>query len=140
MNEYHRTLLELSVGLLILLSVAAWRLWQSYQHPKPQHRVIQLLFTVGRTQSYERFLGAPFGPPKDMPQQPRKDDGGSVWRTYEEAAWNAKPDQSVYGVLADWYRETEPTGHSWNALLIAAPLIRVPPDFQRIVSPHGKIN
>lgn len=50
--------------------------------------------------------------------------GGSVWKTKEEAKKFCKEDYSVYGVIADWEKDTEPNKDGlWNDLLIDAKLV-----------------
>lgn len=52
--------------------------------------------------------------------------GGSVWQTVEEAQKFAddKPGYKVYGLLADWEKDTRPSeGESWRDLLHDAELV-----------------
>lgn len=77
-----------------------------------------MIYTVGNTENYERFFSEQ--------RNPRKAIGGSVWQTKEEAAKHIGWTHSVFGVDADWEKDTIKKGdHSWNDLLIEANLIRL---------------
>lgn len=57
-------------------------------------------------------------------------DGGSVWKTYEEALkykiQNNLHDYDVYGVIANWKEDTEPNEHGeFNNLIRDSRLIRL---------------
>jgi hypothetical protein len=102
-----------------------------------------VIYTVGHTEGYAaRFSDTADGPPTklgrraDLNGEPY--DGGSVWPTREAAqAWlDANPDKpwSVYGVIADWDTDTEPSrvGQEWHDLLVDSLLVDLgtvtPPD------------
>ena len=80
-----------------------------------------MLYTVGNKKNYERYF-AEVGNPK-------KAIGGSVWQTFEEASRHTENGlYKVYGVLADWNKETIPNEDSeadWHDLLVDAPLLRL---------------
>lgn len=65
-----------------------------------------MIYTIGHTESYTKYFEEqhPEGPLK----KGRTADytGGSVWKTAEEAANNCPPGYSVYGVEADWDKDT----------------------------------
>jgi hypothetical protein len=93
-----------------------------------------VIYTVGHTELYERRLTDP-DPATKLGRQTLDGEpynGGSVWRTREEAqAWlDANPDRpwSVYGVEADWDTDTEPSlvGEPWHDLLHDSRLVRLP--------------
>jgi len=48
--------------------------------------------------------------------------GGSVWKTREEAEKHCPTGYSVYGVILDWERDSEPSHGTWNNLLYDRPL------------------
>ena len=86
-----------------------------------------MIFTIGHTESYQRYFKEQDTPMKlgrvnseDFPNYP----GGSVWKTYEEAKNNCPPLYSVYGVLADWEEDTVLNENgSWNDLLVTSALV-----------------
>lgn len=83
-----------------------------------------MIFTIGYTESYERY----FIEQKQPRKLGRTNDyvGGSVWRTFEEAKLNCPDSYSVYGVLANWETETEPSKDgNWNDLLITSDLVQL---------------
>lgn len=85
-----------------------------------------MIYTIGHTKNYLQYfkehllLNFPFqkkGREADYP-------GGSVWRTKEEAQQHCPPNYSVFGVLADWDTQTEPSKEgSWHNLLVDADLV-----------------
>ena len=83
-----------------------------------------MIYTIGNTKSYMRLF-ANHDKPRKMG---RNDDypGGSVWQTRGEAQAHAdsRPGYSVFGVLADWDFNTEPSAMGdWNDLLVNAELV-----------------
>lgn len=92
---------------------------RSTKHTKPK----KLIYTVGKTEVYEDYLA------KD--KHPEKAKGGSVWRTKDDARGyllKTKQDKtfSVYGIEADWDKDTEPTLEGqWRALTRKAWLIKL---------------
>lgn len=83
-----------------------------------------MLFTIGHTKSYLQYFEEQTTPLKkgkegDYP-------GGSVWKTKEEAQYNCPAEYSVFGVLADWDKDTEPSLEgTWNSLLISSELVKL---------------
>ena len=84
----------------------------------------ELIFTIGHTESYERaFRDRPEGLQKKG--RTRGYPGGSVWNSYDEAFLHRSPGYSVYGIIADWNRDTEKSeGNDWNDLLVDSKLVR----------------
>jgi ribulose kinase len=77
-----------------------------------------MIYTVGNSESYLRYFAEQSHPMKGI--------GGSVWKTFEEAEKYAPQNSgfSVFGVLADWIRDTKPNiSEPWHDLLINAELI-----------------
>ena len=67
----------------------------------------QLIYTLGRKSIYDPLFG--------RPRKPMKGKGGSVWETHGDAeayrmCMREKREYGVYGVVADWDRDTKPTG------------------------------
>jgi len=87
-----------------------------------------MLFTVGHTLSYEQYFDECSGL-KNQPMKKGKTSdypGGSVWLTKKEALAYCPKDYSVYGVLADWNKDTKPSPEgNWNELLKTSKLIRL---------------
>jgi hypothetical protein len=82
-----------------------------------------MIYTIGNTESY--LAGLADGPLK---KKGKTEDyqGGSVWQTYEEAAVYACNTRSVFGVLADWEKDTAPSDHGdWHDLLVDAEVVRL---------------
>lgn len=90
-----------------------------------------MIYTIGRKSVYDLHI-------EHNPQAMkigRSDDypGGSVWRTPEEARQyladenlDDLDDFDVYGVEADWEKDTEPSnGGPWHDLLRDARLVRL---------------
>jgi hypothetical protein len=84
-----------------------------------------MIYTIGHRPSYEQGL-------TEMPnirKLGRREGypGGSVWKTYEEAFEHAKtaPDYAVYGVLADWEKDTAPSGAPWHDLLFDRQIVKL---------------
>lgn len=83
---------------------------------------VGMIFTVGRTKGYEKYM--------DEDPKPGKGEGGSVWETREEAERyleeTGQSDYSVYGVLAYWDTETAAVeGVTWRSLTRPADLVRL---------------
>ena len=79
-----------------------------------------MIYTLGEIKNYERYFA----------EQgiPRKGINGSVWETFKEAQKYTNKDFRVYGILADWDKDTKPNGDSdadWHDLMIEAPLVRL---------------
>lgn len=94
---------------------------------------ISLAFTLGNTKSYERYIVPQWQLDHGGDGVPRKDVGGSVWPSYEEAVAHKSPEQSVWGVLLIWELDVvpNPQGAPWYDLAVARPLIRLPEDFAK---------
>lgn len=87
-----------------------------------------MIYTVGNTQSYE--AGFKEAAAKGIPLM--KLDGGSVWETEAEARAYLKANSigdawSVYGVLAEWGKDTKITEHNtaWRSLKRDAELVQL---------------
>jgi hypothetical protein len=84
-----------------------------------------MIYTIGHAESYERYFREQ-GNPSKLGRE--KDyDGGSVWKTFEDAKPYATEGYSVYGVLANWDTDTVPTeaDGDWHDLLVTSPLVRL---------------
>ena len=85
---------------------------------------MSVIYTIGHTESYELYFEEQehpekLGRTKDYP-------GGSVWLTKEEAEKHCPEGYSVYGVNADWDRDTERNlEENWHDLLVTSLLIKV---------------
>jgi hypothetical protein len=83
-----------------------------------------MIYTIGLKSSYEKYISEQ-GVPKKLG---RREDycGGSVWRTYEEAELFAKDGFCVYGVLADWEKDTiRSIDGNWNDLLVDSIIVKL---------------
>lgn len=83
-----------------------------------------MIYTVGDTQIYINSM-IKNGSIKKMG---RSDSyvGGSVWKTYIEALRHAPQGYSVFGVDANWEKDTIPSSEpnaTWHDLLITSPII-----------------
>src|SRR4030042_4677086 len=83
-----------------------------------------MIYTIGHIESYKQYFAEqhPEGPLK----KGRTSDysGGSVWKTVGEAAENCPENYSVYGVEADWDKDTVPsTQGTCHDLLVDSKLI-----------------
>lgn len=84
-----------------------------------------MIYTMGNPVVYEPLF--------DNPEPPRKTGrkegypGGCTWKTYQEAAMVAAIyGYKVYGVVADWDKDTEPNENGkWNDLLVDSILIKL---------------
>lgn len=85
-----------------------------------------MIYTIGNTLSYEKYFANPeYWKETGVPQ---KAIGGSVWKTKDEVLEYLSigyhgADFTIYGVSADWEKDTENTGKPWNNLLRDADLI-----------------
>jgi hypothetical protein len=96
-----------------------------------------VIFTIGRTEAYEETFRLQYTPEKlgriadpnllkTLGIKESYYSGGSVWKTPEDAKKNCPSDYSVYGVLADWDKDTEPSREGdWNDLLKTSILIKI---------------
>ena len=82
-----------------------------------------MIYTLGHKSSYEEY----FRLYKDETRKKGREEdypGGSVWKTIEDAEKFLKPGYEVYGVLADWEKDTVLSNDGdWNDLLIDAQLV-----------------
>lgn len=85
-----------------------------------------MIYTVGHRESYERYLREQG--PQCFKRGTRPDyPGGSVWRTREEAERRAPEGYAVYGIDADWEKDTIPSAIGpWHDLVRDARIVRVP--------------
>ncbi len=75
-----------------------------------------MIFTIGHTESYKQYLSKQ----EKCMKLGRTENyrGGSVWQTKEEAEKFCPVDYSVYGLKADWNKDTEPNPNNcWSDLL-----------------------
>lgn len=85
-----------------------------------------MIYTIGRTKNYERYLDE-YSRPRKLGRTKRY-RGGSVWDTREKAQRYADkyPGYRVYGVLAEWNNQTEPSKVGpWHDLLADSILVRL---------------
>ena len=89
-----------------------------------------MIYTIGHKKSYERYFHEQ-GTPEKMGRKYNDSgrctySGGSVWKTKEEAQKYCHAKYSVYGVEADWEKDTEKseTG-KWHDLLKTSPLVKI---------------
>lgn len=85
-----------------------------------------MIYTIGHTESYERYFQEqqPDGPMKKG--QRENYPGGSVWKFYKDAFKMCPENYSVYGVLADWDNDTESNKHGkFNNLLVDSKLVKL---------------
>jgi hypothetical protein len=94
-----------------------------------------MIYTVGNSESYLKYFSEQVHPMKAV--------GGSVWKTFDEAKKYAPENSgfSVFGVLADWDRDTKPSlSGDWHDLLINSELVIIrkpdtiaPPEKETII-------
>jgi hypothetical protein len=86
-----------------------------------------MIYTVGNSISYRKVYAERLksGEPFQKVGRTANYPGGSVWQTREEAQKYATEDQEVFGVLADWIRDTAPNrrGNPWHDLLVDSDLV-----------------
>lgn len=86
-----------------------------------------MIYCVYNNDSYKEDLSCGLKP--KIKGRRDGDPGGSVWKTYEEALDFAWDEFSVFGVLADWERDTVPDVRGfWNCLLVDAVIVRLDDD------------
>jgi hypothetical protein len=89
-----------------------------------------VIFTIGRKLAYEAALNDPTAKP--MKAGKSEDyEGGWVWKTPEGARKHCPPGFIVYGVKADWKKDTElgPDGKH-QVLKRDAEFVRLPDEFK----------
>lgn len=68
-----------------------------------------MIFTVGHTKTYRQYLDEYGTHAMKAGRDPRTgEEGGTVWETYREASRHCPDGYSVFGVLADWEKDTAP--------------------------------
>ena len=88
-----------------------------------------MIFTLGKMSIYESYIlndenAAKKG--RGFFEDGSYYCGGSVWKTQEETSKFLQEGFAVYGVLADWEKDTEISKDgAWNDLLIDAKLIKI---------------
>lgn len=83
-----------------------------------------MIYTIGHKESYEQYFKE-YGTPK---KKGRTSDyaGGSVFKNMLDAVLYAGDESTVYGVLADWEKDTVKNPECpWHDLLIDAPLVNL---------------
>lgn len=97
----------------------------------------QMIYCIGHTELYAQYKqdnernGLPFekkgkDPNDPDPNYPNGYPGGSVWKTKEEAQKHCPKSYSIFGVLADWDKDTAPSvldNATWHDLLIDAKIV-----------------
>jgi len=85
-----------------------------------------MIYTVGHEESYTRYFEEQGRPLKLGKGGEENYPGGAVWKT-EIAARNHCPDgYQVYGVMADWETDTEPSQDGdWHNLLFNSELVQL---------------
>lgn len=88
-----------------------------------------MIYTIGYTESYETYFKEQTCPEKLGRTNDYNGEyysGGCVWKTYEEAFRNCPKGYSVYGVLASWEHDTEPSKDGpYNDLLVTSKLVKI---------------
>lgn len=87
-----------------------------------------MIYTLGHTENYGQYFREQDCPMKKGRSESEGYSGGSVWKTRKEVEDYIREHNlpySVYGVLADWEKDTVPTENLWNELLIDAPLVQI---------------
>ena len=93
-----------------------------------------MIYTIGYTESYEKIIHRPDSKklgkrgPGIVDGYPDGYSGGSVWETKEEAHKYCPIGYSVYGVLADWVKDTEynPNGEgNERSLVVDSKLVKL---------------
>jgi hypothetical protein len=89
-----------------------------------------MIFTIGRKLAYEAALNDLVNKPMKLG---RSDDyeGGWVWKTPEGARKNCPPGFIVYGVKADWKKDTAPSEDGkYRVLIRDAEFVRLPDKYK----------
>ncbi len=82
-----------------------------------------MIYTIGHKKSYEQYFEE-----DALPKKKGKDvdyEGGSVFLTIEAATKYCPENYDIYGVDADWEKDTENIGEEYNALLVDSKLIKL---------------
>jgi hypothetical protein len=97
-------------------------------------REVSMIYTVGQKNVYDKLFEDVKYPKKKGVDIKESYAGGSVWRNYldaRESAIKSNPHREhpydIYGVLADWKRDTIPDikGNSWHNLLFDSFLVKL---------------
>jgi len=87
-----------------------------------------MLYTLGHKESYERYFKEQ-GCPQKRGCGSLEDgsfcEGGTVWRTKEDAAKHLADDFALYGVIADWEKDTYDAPSGFRALLVSSLLVKL---------------
>jgi hypothetical protein len=88
-----------------------------------------MIYTIGHTESYTQYFKEQ-GTPQKLGRTKNYNgeyySGGSVWKTKEEAEKNCPSGYSVYGVLADWEKDTEKNEtENYHDLLVTSDLVQL---------------
>lgn len=84
-----------------------------------------MIFTIGHSSSYRKYF-ASYG---FLEKQGRCEGycGGSVWKTKKDAESHLSPGYEVFGVDADWDKDTVSSENGdWNDLLVDSRIILLP--------------
>lgn len=92
-----------------------------------------MIYTIGKKSFYENYIDTDANPKKlgrldpDVFLCSGEDyyEGGSVWQTKEEAEQHTQEGYEVYGVIADWKKDTTPSEESHHCLLNSSRLIKI---------------
>ena len=82
-----------------------------------------MIYTIGKTCLYQQFFIEQGTPQKKG--RTKDYSGGSVWATYEDAKQFLPRGYSVYGVLAEWDKDTIWEEGVGASLLIDADLVQL---------------
>lgn len=81
-----------------------------------------MIYTTGHSVSYRQYFKE-----QEIPQKLGKINeypGGSVWQTAEEAQQHCLNGYEVFGVLADWNKDTQPSQDGdWHDLIKTSDLV-----------------
>ena len=94
-----------------------------------------MIFTLGRKLVYETALADKNNPNPMKAGKSEDYEGGEVWKTVVQAQRYAAHKKlngfAVYGVLADWDKDTVPSKEgSYHCLIKDAEFVRVPDEFK----------
>lgn len=83
-----------------------------------------MIYTIGHKKMYEKYF-------EEIPKLKKMGktsdyEGGTVWKTLQEAKEYCPEDYEVYGVEADWEKDTEPSNIAeWRYLMVDAELVKL---------------
>jgi hypothetical protein len=85
-----------------------------------------VIYCIGKEELYEQYFQDQARPHKAGRNVKSEYPGGSVWETEEDARKHCPEGYQVYGVLAHWRIDTEPSKDgNWDDLLIDAELVQL---------------